>query len=315
MARLTRGLTLNMFNILCVAWLFVSIPTLCFASEYESSAYPQFSDLPTYIYDDYLTAYERVFREEATPYWWAIGFSTAALLAADDTLIRESKRIGRQLGLSDGDRLKTYLTYRDQAIFRAPTDLGSALYYIGDGWTHAAIAAGFLATGSWADDEQTYAVGFELVEGMIATTIATQFLKHVTGHETPNHATSPKGEWDFFPNQRDYADCVPCYDAFPSGHVAVSTMTLTVLHNNYPDNPWIMPTGVTLISLLAFQMMNNGVHWASDYPLAIGLGYVFGEIAFERGQSALASGKESSGAQWLPLVNQDSLGMTVHYQF
>jgi hypothetical protein len=31
--------------------------------------------------------------------------------------------------------------------------------------------------------------------------------------------------------------------------------------------------------------MNNGVHWASDYPLAIALGYSFGKIIQARGHT------------------------------
>jgi hypothetical protein len=277
--------------------------------------YPQVSEVFTYVYEDYEVAYDHIFSEEAIPYWWAVGLSTVALLAVDDKLILEAKRWGRKNNISDGDTIETQAEYKGVALFRTPTDLGSALYFIGDGWTHAGIAAGFMMTGAWTDDTKTSSVGYQIAEGMITTTIATQALKHITGHETPNRATTPRGRWDFFPNQRDYANCVPCYDAFPSGHLAVGTMTLTVISKNYPDNPWIMPTGVTLLSLLSFQMMNNGVHWASDYPVAIALGYTFGNIAYERGQRALARGEEVSNMQWIPLVGQNDVGVGMQYQF
>jgi len=282
----------------------------------DTVPFPDIWQMPTYIYEDYITAYNRVFDEEALPYWWAVGLSTAALLTVDDKLVHDAENLGRKWGISNKDNTKTFLSYKGLDIFRGPTDLGSTLYYIGDGWTHSAIAAGFLAVGTITDNDKTYTVGYELIEGMITTTIATQFLKHITGHETPNQATKPRGRWDFFPNQREYASCVACFDAFPSGHLAVGSMTLTVLHKNYPDNPWIMPTGVTLLSLLSFQMMNNGVHWASDYPLAIALGYTFGSIAYERGQYALEQGKEDiNTAQWIPIVEKNRLGVGVLYQF
>jgi hypothetical protein len=245
-----------------------------------------------------------------------VGLSTAALLAVDDKLVHDAENLGRKWGIANKGNTKTFVSYKGLDILRLPTDLGSSLYFIGDGWTHASIAAGFLAAGAWTDDDKTYGIGFELVEGMITTTIATQFLKHITGHETPNMATTAKGRWDFFPNQRDYANCVACYDAFPSGHLAVGSMTLTVLHKNYPDNPWIMPVGVTLLSALSFQMMNNGVHWASDYPLAIALGYTFGSIAYERGEAALASGEtDVSTAQFFPIITNQGMGMAVNVQF
>ena len=52
---------------------------------------------------------------------------------------------------------------------------------------------------------------------------------------------------------------------------------------------YIQPVGYTLMSLLGFQMLNNGVHWASDYPLALALGYGFGKIAVNGGRRSKLS--------------------------
>ena len=295
--------------------LFLSTPV----QAEESEAYPQVLDMPAYIYEDYLVAYDRVFTEEAVPYWWAVGLSTAALIAVDDKLINEAQYLAKKNGISTDDNTKTMVSYKGLPLFRGPTDLGSFLYFIGDGWTHAGIAGGFLATGWATDNDKTFNVGFELVEGMITTTIATQTLKHITGRESPSRATTPTGRWDFFPDQVKYHNNIPAYDAYPSGHVAVASMTLTVLKKNYPDNPWIMPTGVTLISLLSLQMMNNGAHWASDYPLAIALGYTFGTIAYERGERAMAeSGRLPEALNdltVLPLINEQEVGVAINYAF
>ena len=48
----------------------------------------------------------------------------------------------------------------------------------------------------------------------------------------------------------------------------------TALAMNYPEKRWIRPAGYGLISLVGFAMINNGVHWAGDYPLALGIGYI-----------------------------------------
>jgi len=281
----------------------------------QSSIYPEKTELCSYVYDDYLQAYERAFDEDAMPYWWTVGLSTAALIAVDDTLISNAQHLGQKWGIASKDNTTTVIKYQNLNILRVPTDLGSGLYFIGDGWTHSAIALGFIATGSWTDNDKTYNVGFELIEGMITTTIATQALKHLTGHETPNEATTPTGRWDFFPNQQDYRNNVAKYDAFPSGHLAVGSMTLTVIHKNYPDNPWVMPVGVTLLTALSFQMMNNGVHWASDYPLAIALGYTFGSIAYERGQQAVKQHTIINDLQLVPLLGQNGTGVGVQFVF
>jgi len=293
--------------------LLLMFPRGLFAADIQYN--PSVFDMPAYIYDDYLIAYEHVFAEEAVPYWWAVGLSTAVMIATDDKWIEESQRLGKRLDIASDDKTTTVAKYKDINLLRLPKDTGSLMYFIGDGWTHAAIAAGFLAVGTWSDDQQAYNAGFQLVEGMITTTIATQTLKHITGRESPSEATSPTGQWDFFPNQKAYFDNVAKYDAFPSGHLAVGVMTLTVVSKNYPDNPWIMPTGVTLLSLLSFQMMNNEVHWASDYPLAIALGYTFGSIAFERGQMSPHEIDESSAATWLPLITEDGIGLALNYTF
>ncbi|MDX8387520.1 MAG: phosphatase PAP2 family protein [Ghiorsea sp.] len=273
--------------------------------------YPDILSMPQYIYEDYVTASDMTFTEEAVPYWWAVGVSTVLLWYTDEQWINESKRLGKKLGINSDDKTETVLKYKDVDLLRLPQDTGSFMYFIGDGWTHASIAAGFLATGAWTEDDKAYNVGFQIIEGMVTTTIATQALKHVTGRESPNQRTSPRGEWDLLPNQRAYFDNVAKYDAFPSGHLAVGTMTLTVISKNYPEKTWIVPTGVTLLSLLSFQMMNNEVHWASDYPLAIALGYTFGTIAYERGKNATGV----NTVQWLPIVEPDAVGVGMNYQF
>ena len=50
--------------------------------------------------------------------------------------------------------------------------------------------------------------------------------------------------------------------------------TITILAKNYPEKKYILPVGYSLMGLVGFSMINNNVHWASDYPMAIGLGYL-----------------------------------------
>jgi len=278
--------------------------------------YPQLLELPSYIYEDYQVAYDRVFSEDAIPYWWTVGLSTAALLALDEQWIAESERLGKKLGIGTKYNTNTVLGYKGIKILSLPEDTGSFMYFIGDGWTTMAFVGGFLATGALTDDDKAYNVGFQLIEGLLATGISTQTIKHITGRQSPNTKTESGGKWDFFPNQSDYFADIANYDAFPSGHLAVGTMTLTVISKNYPEKTWIIPTGITLLSLLSFQMNNNNVHWASDYPVAIALGYTFGSIAYERGQRSLNMPNQNiSRLQFQPIVSADGLGVSMHYTF
>ncbi|MDO8930295.1 MAG: hypothetical protein Q7W54_15075, partial [Bacteroidota bacterium] len=67
----------------------------------------------------------------------------------------------------------------------------------------------------------------------------------------------------------------------------------------YPNNNYIKPVGYSLMGLLGYSMINNGVHWISDYPLAIAIGYTCGKIALSRGRKEITktgtnNGKSSS---------------------
>ncbi len=106
-----------------------------------------------------------------------------------------------------------------------------------------------------------------------------QVLKHVTGRETPNTASTPTGVWRFFPNQSEYHKHVSTYDAFPSGHVTTTLAAVIVIAENYPEVWWIRPVGYVLTGLVAWGMVGTGIHWYSDYPLSVALGYTFGMIA------------------------------------
>jgi hypothetical protein len=58
--------------------------------------------------------------------------------------------------------------------------------------------------------------------------------------------------------------------------------TITVIATNYPEIKWIKPVGYSLLGVMAFNMVSSKVHWVSDYPLALLIGYVIGKNAAER---------------------------------
>jgi membrane-associated phospholipid phosphatase len=129
--------------------------------------------------------------------------------------------------------------------------------------------------------------------------ITTQFVKRITGRQSPFRAMDPPpgttavpgGSWHFLISPKNYQKSVSNHDAFPSGHLATAMATVTILAGNYPDNKYIKPVGYTLMGLLGYSMLNNGVHWLSDYPLAIAIGYTCGKIALARGRSVVPAGR------------------------
>jgi membrane-associated phospholipid phosphatase len=166
--------------------------------------------------------------------------------------------------------------YRNSNVVHTASDI---FEWFGDGRTQFGLAAGFAAYGFAAGDERALRTASQTTETILACGVVVQVLKHITGRESPKVSTQPGGAWRFFPNQIEYHRHVPHYDAYPSGHVATALATVIVIGENYPEITWIKPVGYTLTGLLAVAMVNTGIHWYSDYPLAIALGYSFGMLA------------------------------------
>ena len=75
-------------------------------------------------------------------------------------------------------------------------------------------------------------------------------------------------------------------------------MGITVVAENYQEYSYIRPVGYTLASMLAFQMVNNDVHWASDYPLGIAIGYLVGKTVTKNGRTKIVKDAEESNTTY-----------------
>lgn len=169
---------------------------------------------------------------------------------------------------------------------------------IGDGTTQFALAGGFGAYGLVFKDQKALRVGSQIVQAVLASGAVIQVLKHVTGRESPFVRTSPTGIWKILPNQVDYHRRVPYFDAYPSGHVCTSLATVIVIAENYPEIKWIRPAGYTFTTLVGLGMLSNGIHWVSDYPLGLFIGYYFGMLA--------------AHPEGIPVTSSDDGGLKVH---
>lgn len=265
------------------------------STQYVYSRPKLFSFVPKGFVDIYKIPKELWKKETILP---ALGIaaSTAVLIAYDGKIYDGVRRFCDYIGLSPENRTIN-LTGNKALAFNIPTDVSSGLYYIGDGMTEIGIAGGFWMYGLATKDVRAIRTASELAEGMVAVGTTVQILKHVTMRETPERRSEgyPNGKWRWM-NLRDplgslkqYARSVPTYDAYPSGHLITAMMTTTVIAKNYPEKKWIFPLGYTLMTLCGFQMINNGVHWASDYPLAIGLGYAFGNMIVNQGRQKVVA--------------------------
>lgn len=237
------------------------------------------------------------FRIRHVPTMVAVVASTAALIAADEPVLDETRRFARRVGLPQNHPSANLRVGPFKQPF--PTTIGSGLYFLGDGMTSMFLATGFAVRGSLADDTRARRTASEVVEALLAAGTVTQVLKHVAGRQTPSEATVPRGRWRPFPKLSDYNTNVPAYDAFPSGHLATTMATLTVVAMNYPEHKFIWPVSSAAMGVLSFTMMNNGVHWASDYPLALAIGGVVGKVVVARGRTLV---RMPASPQALPMA-------------
>lgn len=272
-------------------YLFASLSTASSQTEQRLELLDIFRKVPQSSVDTLKTS----FSKDSLPGWATILGSTAILYQYDEQLISYSQKKGRDLGIGNKDGTEPLLEAWGQELIRVPTDAGSAMYFIGDGWLHIGIAGSILGYGYAKNQTHEVNTGIMLVHGMLVSTIFNQTLKRSFGRESPEVKTSERGAWNLFPNFTDYNTKTASYDAMPSGHVMAATLTLTILSERYPHYKMPLYTvgGVSLGALM-FQMMNNGVHWASDYPLGIAMGYVVGKVSTRM----ISGATEPSTASW-----------------
>ena len=233
-----------------------------------------------------------------------IAAGSVALWAVDQVLVDDAQDFGRFVNLKAASTQKTlvYIPFRVGSAnlpfeFNVPDNLNSTFYYLGDGWTHLAVASSFWIYGGVKKDNRALRTSSQLGEAIFSTGLVVQALKRLTGRQSPYVATQERGEWHLFPSYSRYQSFVPNYDAYPTGHLATAMATVTVIAENYPEYRFVRPVGYSLMGLLGYAMLNNGVHWASDYPVGIALGYAFAKIAVRHGRTRVEAPLDSTTVQ------------------
>ena len=174
---------------------------------------------------------------------------------------------------------------------KMPKNVNTAFYNIGQGSSVVLMAAGFYIGGLIKKDNRALQTASQLGESFLALGFGTQLMKYGTGRENPSDASIPGGRWRPFPTLSDFQNKKPKYDAFPSGHLATFVSAVTIISENYPRIRWIKPVGYTIAGLLGLAMINNGVHWAGDFPLGFAMGYGFGKFITKKNHLKLTSGR------------------------
>lgn len=214
-----------------------------------------------------------------------IAGSTGVLLLADQPIVDGVEDFSRNIHLSPEEKNKNVMVKlggKDVALLRFPGNLNTAFYQIGQGFPSLLISAGLYTYGKIKNDYRALSTSSQLAEAFILMGVGTQIVKRITGRQNPSESVTPGGKWHFFPSFSQYQNYTPNYDAFPSGHLATLMSSITIFAENYPEKKWIKPVGYSLTGLVAYSMINNKVHWASDYPLAVAMGYLCAKQVIKR---------------------------------
>jgi membrane-associated phospholipid phosphatase len=254
---------------------------------------PKWHEMITNVPGDWTKFFQVTFRENKIPLYLTISALTAATIATDDK--------------------SWQVTRKNHDASRFATKFDEFWTEVGDGRTQFGLAAAFGLYGLISKDARAVRTASQIVQTVFASGAVVQVMKHITGRQTPNTATTPTGDWVFFPNQIDYAKHVSTYDAFPSGHVTTTLATVIVIAENYPEVWWIRPVGYAVTALVAYGMVGTGIHWYSDYPLAVALGYTFGMIAAHpEGIPEIIAGKKLN---IIPMLVDRGFGLSIGYRF
>ncbi|GAP73094.1 phosphoesterase, PA-phosphatase related [Candidatus Symbiothrix dinenymphae] len=296
----------GIFKVRALLWLFLCANTLQ-AQGNDTVLYtaPNWHESITNIPGDFATAGKTLFSTKSIVPLGIIAGSTAVLYLLDKPLVDGVQQFSRYIGLDRTNKFEPVIQIGDVKVMERPGNLNTGFYFIGEGWTSILIFGGIGIHGAVTDNTREVRMLSQALEGWIEIGVVCQLLKRSFGRETPQQATTDRGTFRPFPALSDYQKQVSKYDALPSGHMATMAFTITLLAEHYPDNRLIRPVGYSLIGICALSMLNNGVHWASDYPLGFGIGYLFAKIVAQRGR-VLQSGATSNS-----LLNRMDVSPTI----
>ncbi len=212
----------------------------------------------TNVPDDYYQLLKNTFNIKKLPVLFKVSLLTSSLLVIDQTGWKYQRSLFNR---SKFDR-----------------NLSGIAIGMGNGGYQFLTSALFASAGIIFHDKTALKTGSNIAEAVLSTGLLVQILKRITGRESPYASSEAGGDWLFMPSVKEYQKNQPKYYSFPSGHLSTATAVVTVIANNYPNIKWIKPVGYSLLGLLSFSLINEGMHWYSDLPVAFFLGYSLGNI-------------------------------------
>ncbi|HEX7583849.1 MAG TPA: hypothetical protein VF373_04115, partial [Prolixibacteraceae bacterium] len=157
------------------------------------------------------------FSKKNLPKLGAILAGTAILVAFDQKITDAAQQFGRYINLDPSRKFHRVEIFKVPVI-DIPGNLNAAMYFLGEGWPSILIAGGFYSYGLAANDYRALQTTSELAEMFFTLAIATQFIKRITGRQSPFRAMEvpggvPGGEWHPLISPGKYQKDVSNYDA------------------------------------------------------------------------------------------------------
>ncbi len=240
---------------------------------------PKFWEAITKAPKDFISTSKNFIAKDHAWYLGGALASTVALIPVDQQITDASRSWAGRNRMSPDNEYGKF-----GPLENIPQNIGAGFYLIGNGTTILLLSTGFVTYGLLKDDYRAKTTASELMESLILSGVFTQTIKRITGRESPFIARengNSGGAWHPFPSFAAYAKNTPHYDAMPSGHLTTIMAGLTIITTNYPEYKWVKPIGYGVITAMCFQMVQSEVHWVSDYPLAIFMGYFMGRSIAE----------------------------------
>jgi len=148
-----------------------------------------------------------------------------------------------------------------RAISPVVTEMGTGGFAIG-------LLGSFTAYGFVAKDDRALEVGKLGAVSFLATGLAVQLVKHLSGRERPEVSTQTGGFWSgpfaSLRNRSDKTRGIGSYDAFASGHTTTAFSLATVFADVYEDKPWVAYVSYSMASVVAVSRITERTHWLSD---------------------------------------------------
>jgi membrane-associated phospholipid phosphatase len=160
---------------------------------------------------------------------------------------------------------------------------------LGGAWA-SNVGVAYLVVGYVTRDWDLRETGREALEAGVLTHLLDKWiLKRAFGRERPLESN---GETEFHPGSS--------HDSFPSGHATQAFSLASVVAMRAKG--WLVPTiAYTAATLVAFDRMNDRVHFASDVAAGAVLGTAVGRFIVARHRAAQAQQKPAAEINLMPI--------------